>query len=170
MKVFLIGFMGSGKSTVGKALAKRLTIPLVDSDQWIEEQTGVSVSELFERDGEAVFRNWELRFIEALPESHQIISCGGGLPCFNELMGTMLQKGTVFYLETSESLLFKRLQYGTSRPLLNSLTDDELTQQIHERLEKRSPIYQRAHFCIQVDGKSLVALVEEISGLVESIV
>lgn len=169
MKVFLIGFMGSGKSTVGKALAKQLQIPLVDSDHWIEEQTGVSISELFEHEGETVFRDWEQQFIERLPETPQIVSCGGGLPCFNELMEVMLQKGTVIYLETSELLLFQRLQFGKSRPLLNSLSDDELTQQIHERLAKRSPIYQQAQHTIRVDGKSLVTLVEEIGALIGSI-
>lgn len=165
MKVFLIGFMGSGKSTVGKALAKRLQIPLVDSDQWIEEQTIRTVSELFEQEGETVFRNWEQRFIETLPESPQIISCGGGLPCFNNLMDMLLQKGTVIYLETSESLLFKRLQYGTSRPLVNSLTDQQLEEQIQERLAKRAPIYNQAQHVIQTDGKSLVALVDEMCAL-----
>lgn len=167
MKVFLIGFMGSGKSTVGKALAKRLQIPLVDSDHWIEAQTGSTVSELFEQEGETVFRNWERRFIETLPESPLIVSCGGGLPCFNNLMETLLQKGTVIYFETSESLLFKRLQYGTSRPLVSSLTDQQLEEQIHERLAKRAPIYEQAQHIIHTDDKSLVTLVDEVCALLD---
>jgi len=167
MKVFLIGFMGSGKSTVGKALAKRLQIPLVDSDHWIEAQTGSTVSELFEQEGEPVFRNWEQRFIETLPESPLIVSCGGGLPCFNNLMEMLLQKGTVIYLEASESLLFKRLQYGTSRPLVSSLTDQQLEVQIQDRLAKRAPIYKQAQHLIHTDGKSLVTLVDEVCALLD---
>lgn len=163
MKFILIGFMGSGKSTVGKQLAAQLQLPFVDSDTWIEGQTASSVSRIFESEGETVFREWEQRFVDQLEENPQVVSCGGGLPCFNNLMTTLKEKGTVVYLKIAVETLVDRLKNERAdRPLVASISDERFTEEITARLANREPVYQQAHLVIETDGKTIQEIVEEI--------
>ena len=100
--VFLIGFMGSGKTSLGKALASQLNYQFVDSDQEIERIEGQKVKDIFEKQGEKAFRLLESKFIESIKEyKNVVISTGGGLPCHNDLIDKLLNYGTVIYLDVS---------------------------------------------------------------------
>ncbi|MES2554526.1 MAG: shikimate kinase [Bacteroidota bacterium] len=163
MKFILIGFMGSGKSTIGAQLAVQLQVPFTDSDTWIEEQTATSVSSIFESEGESVFREWEQRFVTQLDEKSEIISCGGGLPCFHNLMEILKAKGTVVYLKSSVETLVDRLKAEREdRPLLASIPDETFIEEITTRLALRESVYQQADLIIETDGKTIQEIVEEI--------
>ncbi len=163
MQIFLIGFMGVGKSTVGQVLAERRNIPFVDSDEWIERQTGKKVSDIFAQDGEAHFRELEKAFVIALGNNPAVVSCGGGLPCHNDLMSGLKTRGHVVYLEASLQELVRRLERGIeTRPLLAGLSGEELCNMIAERLDRRKHVYEQADFCIHTDGKTVEQIVEEL--------
>ncbi|ASS48354.1 MAG: hypothetical protein A3D31_08680 [Candidatus Fluviicola riflensis] len=164
MKFILIGFMGSGKSTVGKQLAAQLQLPFTDSDAWIEEQSAISVSRMFELEGESVFRDWEQRFVDQLDEKDEVISCGGGLPCFNNLLESLKEKGRVVYLKTSIETLTHRLKdEREDRPLVASIPDETFTKEITARLSSREPIYLQADVVIETDRKTVEEIVNEIA-------
>jgi len=164
--IWLIGYMGSGKSTVGLLLAERLGYDFTDSDRQIEELHKVTIAELFSGRGEPVFRNLEKQFVESISSGPCVVACGGGLPCFNNLMESLLHKGTVVYLEASPETLSDRLQHEMAiRPLLNGLSANELPAFIRERLAERSPVYNRATIILHTDNKFPETIVEELIGM-----
>ncbi|MFM6947137.1 MAG: shikimate kinase [Flavobacteriales bacterium] len=140
--IFLIGMMGSGKSSLARALSEALTLPLLDTDMAIEKEVGSSISEIFLQQGEASFRAKEQALIHALSLEPQIIACGGGLPCHHDLMQEILDKGVVFYLEAPAKCLFDRISDGTQRPLLASF------ENFNQRFLERTAIYKQAHFTL----------------------
>ena len=140
--IFLIGMMGSGKSSLAVALATALNVPVYDTDLEIEKLTGYSVSELFSEFGEAYFREQEKALIERLPEQAAVVACGGGLPCYGELMATLLERGSVLYLCATAEVLYERLVGSKDRPLLQDFNSFDLL------LEKRKVVYQQANFMI----------------------
>lgn len=144
--LFLIGYMGCGKTTLGRAVAQRVSMPLIDLDDYIEQRAGRTVSEIFATEGEAAFRALER---EALAEvsamSDVIVACGGGTPCQPGLMDAMLAAGTTVWLEAPIPVLARRLAEGKAqRPLIASLDDADLPPFIAEALGKRAPHYRRA--------------------------
>jgi len=151
--IFLIGMMGSGKSSLAVALATALNIPVYDTDLEIEKLTGYSVSELFSEFGEAYFREQEKALIERLPEQATVIACGGGLPCYGELMATLLERGSVIYLSAQTEVLYERLKGSKDRPLLQDLKSFNLL------LEERKGVYEQANFMIDA-RKSMKNLLE----------
>lgn len=164
MHIFLIGYMGSGKSAVGRELAARLGRPFTDSDHWIESRTGKSIGAIFGEDGEQVFRLLERRFVRQLPdEPVAIISCGGGLPCYNNLIDELKEKGKVVYLQASVPTLIEHLKGERERrPLLKDIPESALAQTIADRLGERDLIYRMADTTIETDGKNVTEIVEEI--------
>lgn len=147
--VFLIGFMGSGKTTLGLALARATGIPLVDLDQFIEERTGMSVRAYFDRYGEEAFRREECKALEDIvardDESGLIVACGGGTPCRPGNMELMNSGGLTVWLETPVPVLLRRLKDGRAqRPLIAALDDDELEKYIVARLAERDRYYSAA--------------------------
>jgi shikimate kinase len=150
--IFLIGMMGSGKSSLAIALANALMVPVYDTDLEIEKLTGYSVSELFSEFGEAYFREQEKALIEKLPEQVAVVACGGGLPCYGELMATLLERGVVVYLSAPAKVLYERLVGSKDRPLLQDLNSfDSL-------LEKRKMVYQQANYIIDAQQEPSVLL------------
>lgn len=165
--LFLVGFMGCGKTTLGRALASELGIPFVDLDDEVCRRAGAdSVNDIFARQGEATFRVLEtatLRSIvqtsadaETQPDSgtaatiaaipSAIIACGGGTPCHAGNMDVMLQGGTVVWLDADEDCLVRRLTiYGDSRPLVRNLDPEQLRRYVRQTLAQRSDSYERAH-------------------------
>ena len=141
--IFLVGFMGAGKTTLAKKLGSKLGYQWIDTDQEIEKKEGVKVSEIFEVRGEAYFRALEKQLIDGLiPSEKMIVATGGGLPCFNNLMETLNQLGTSIYLERTPKELFQRVKQATnSRPLIAHKTDEELLEYIESTMEKRREIY-----------------------------
>ena len=144
--IFLIGFMGAGKTTLAKKLAKKLAYTWLDTDQEIEKKEGMKVSEIFEVRGEAYFRVLEKQLVvELIPYQNIIIATGGGLPCFNNLMENLNQLGTTIYLERTPKELFQRVKQTTnSRPLIAHKTDEELLEYIESTMEKRREIYLKS--------------------------
>ncbi len=160
--IFLIGYMGCGKTTLAKKLAKKLNYEWIDTDSFIEEKEGRSISEIFDIKGEAYFRKFELQCIENLSKDKSlIVSTGGGLPCYNNLIEILNQKGITIYLERNPKELFQRLQKGKyKRPLLANKSDDELLLFIEENLEKRVHIYRKSKIILDRDHQTVESIIQ----------
>lgn len=146
--IFLIGFMGSGKTHWGKVLAERLGCAFLDLDAYIENNEGKTIPEIFADSGEDGFRILErenLHRLAALPPA--VVATGGGTPCFFNNMRWMKRHGVTIYLKTSPEILFERLKNERAqRPLLKDLDDEALRAFIRERLETREHFYRYADF------------------------
>jgi len=151
MNIYLVGYMGSGKSEIGSALADMLGFTHVDIDTIIERHQGSSVSEIFDRESERYFRELESKILRDYNfTKKQVISTGGGLPCHSGNIDCMNETGITVYLKTSTSVLTHRLQSDTSRPLLKNKRDDELSRFIENHLKERIHFYEKAQYV--VDG------------------
>ncbi|MDE5962286.1 shikimate kinase [uncultured Duncaniella sp.] len=144
--IFLIGYMGSGKSTLGRALSQRCDVDFIDLDDYIEARAGKKIREIFAEEGEAAFRDLERRMLlEVSEKDNVLVACGGGTPCFGDNMSLMNSRGITVLLQTSHQRLFERLKRGRhKRPLIASLTDEQLDVFIDEQLEKRMPHYSKS--------------------------
>ena len=148
IRVFLMGFMGAGKTTLGKALAKDLDVSFVDLDQYIERRYLKSVSQIFATRGEQGFREIESRMLREVGEFDDVIvSCGGSTPLIGDNMDFMLEHGQTVYLKCENDTLLRRLKSARSqRPLIASKTDDELAAFIESETNRREPGYLRAEY------------------------
>lgn len=145
MKVFLLGFMGSGKSYSGKRLAEAFNLSFVDLDEYIETKEGRSIHEIFKKEGEAYFRKVERDSLKEMKDRKlTIISTGGGTPCFFDNMNWMNENGVTVFLETPPQLLAQRLQSAmANRPLLKGFSKEEVINFIEKKLEERNPFYHQ---------------------------
>jgi len=145
--IYLIGFMGSGKTTVGKRLAARLGFSFADTDKLFEAKHNCSISHYFEQHGEDAFRKEEAIVLkETILLENTVIATGGGTPCFHENMDLMLSHGICIYLEMSPKALYNRLKNSQSqRPLLQS---DNLLKNIENLLSLREQYYKKAHITV----------------------
>lgn len=150
-RIILIGYMGAGKTTIGRALAKELELPFYDLDWYIENRRRKKVSQIFEEEGEETFRNIEHNMLHEVAEFEDVvISCGGGTPCFFDNIDYMNQQAKVVYLRCSPEVLYAHLMMGkTERPLLKGKSPDELIAFIQTQLRAREPFYNKA--CYQLD-------------------
>lgn len=148
IRVFLMGFMGAGKTTLGKALAKDLNVSFIDLDQYIERRYMKSVSQIFATRGEQGFREIESRMLREVGEFDDVIvSCGGSTPLIGDNMEYMLQHGQTVYLKCDNDTLLRRLKVARSqRPLIASKTDEELAAFIESETKRREPGYLRAEY------------------------
>ena len=160
--VFLIGLPGSGKSTVGRQLARRLGLPFVDVDQAIEARIGCPIRTFFEQEGEARFREIESEVIDEVSQGPaQIVSTGGGAVLRAENRQRLRERGSVVYLRSSPEELFRRLRHDRNRPLLQ--VEDPLAK-LRELHAQRHPLYaQTAHFTIDTGRPSVATLVNMIT-------
>jgi shikimate kinase len=151
MNIYLIGFMGCGKSTTGKKLASKLGYTFIDLDDFVEEQAGTSVSELFQQSGEDVFRKFERNCLRVISQkSRQVISTGGGTPCFFDNMNVINSTGLSVYLKMSADTLYSRLREAKkSRPLIDDMADLELKEFISRKLAEREPFYLKAQYKVK---------------------
>ena len=165
-RIFLIGYMGSGKTTVGKLLAKRLGYSFVDMDAHIEEQQFKSVGQIFAERGEDEFRVLEQRCLHEVAQFDDvIISTGGGAPCFFDNMEYMNTHGTSIYLRFTAAELADRLAtQAAKRPLIATKKGDELRQFISEGLNKREPFYTQANYSAEGDVNSVIEQIVTIIG------
>lgn len=153
-KTFLIGYMGSGKTTYGRLIAKELDIPFVDLDAYIEGKHSKSITELFEELGEKQFRVIERDCLREVVQQYDrcLIATGGGTPCFYDNMDFMNSVGDTIYLRTSVRELRDRLKMSRSkRPLLHQKTSRDLELYIAGMLEKREPCYLRSKYILDTD-------------------
>jgi shikimate kinase len=160
--VFLVGFMGSGKSTFGQELAKALNKPFVDLDAVIESTHGKSIGAIFQEAGENRFREMEREALMVCSnDGMPLIATGGGAPCYFDNMDYMNQPGYTVYLTTSAIELFERLlPFTETRPLLQGKDKDALQGYIETTLAKREPFYLKAQFILETDGLDEAALVK----------
>ena len=152
MKLFLIGYMGAGKTTVGRLMAKKLNCPFIDVDCFIENRYHKTVSKIFEEKGEAGFREIEHRALQEISSyENVVVSTGGGLPCFFDNMDLMNQTGITIYLKDNIDELTNRLICNKqNRPLIKGKNPEELQEFIETTLEKREPFYNKAKYVFDV--------------------
>ena len=152
IRVILIGYMGAGKTTVGKALAQELGVPFYDLDWYITNRMRKTIAQIFEERGEEGFRQIERNMLHEVAEFEDvIISCGGGTPCFFDNIDYMNQQAPVVYLKAEPEVLYKHLAMSKNdRPLLRGKSQEELITFITEELEKRSPYYTKAAYTLDV--------------------
>ena len=152
IRVILIGYMGAGKTTVGKALAQELGVPFYDLDWYITNRMRKTIAQIFEERGEEGFRQIERNMLHEVAEFEDVvISCGGGTPCFFDNIDYMKQQATVVYLKAEPEVLYKHLAMSKNdRPLLRGKSQEELITFITEQLEKRSPYYTKAAYTLDV--------------------
>lgn len=150
--IFLIGYMGSGKTTVGRQLALALGIEFYDLDWYIETRYHRTVAQLFDERGEAGFRELERNMLHETAEFENIVlSCGGGTPCFFDNMDYMNSLGETVYLKATPEVLAMHLKIGkVERPLIKNKNEEELLEYIRESLEKREPYYRKAQHTLDV--------------------
>ena len=151
-RIILVGYMGAGKTTIGKALADELGMRFYDLDWYIETRMHKTVAQLFAELGEEGFRRIERNMLHEVAEFEGVlISCGGGTPCFFDNMEYINQQGLTLYLKASPDVLYKHLKMGkTVRPLLLNKTPDEVERFISDQLAAREPHYLRAHHTLDV--------------------
>ena len=165
IRIFLTGYMGAGKTTLGKALARELHIPFIDLDWYIEERFHKTVGELFSERGEASFRELEKNMLHEVGEFEDVvISTGGGAPCFFDNMEFKNASGTTVYLKVSVEELAKRLELCKhTRPVLKGRSGEELRAFIAESLEKRNPFYTKASITFDAEKMLTESDVHDIS-------
>ena len=153
IRIFLIGYMGAGKTTLGKAFARELGLTFIDLDWYIEERFHKTVQRIFEERSEEGFRELERNMLHEVSDfENVVISTGGGTPCFFDNMEYMNTQGETVFLNVNPTVLFRRLRVAKQqRPLLAEKTDEELMEFIGSALEKRMPHYSKARhiFCAE---------------------
>jgi len=151
-RIILIGYMGAGKTTVGRALAKELGLMFYDLDWYIESRRHKTVAQIFDEQGEEAFRKMEYNMLHEVAEFEDVvISCGGGTPCFFDNIDYMNQQAQVVYLKATPDVLIQHLHMArTERPLLKGKTPDELARHITRQLAEREPFYAKARYTFDV--------------------
>ena len=151
-RIILVGYMGSGKTTIGKALSKETGMMFYDLDWYIESRMRKTVSQIFAERGEESFRQLEYNMLHEVAEFEDvIISCGGGTPCFFDNMDYLNQQGDVVYLKADQDTLYKHLLMAkVERPLLKDKSPEELIAYITEHLKERLPYYTKAPYTLDV--------------------
>lgn len=167
MTIILIGYMGSGKSTIGKNLSKIVNFEFVDLDDYIESEENLRIPEIFKTRGEVYFRKKEHAYLNELLQKNDIIlSLGGGTPCYGSNMDAIInaKQAQSIYLRSSIPNLVQRLKFEKSeRPLIAHLeTDEQLTEFIGKHLFERSFYYNQSDKTVVTDGKSIKEITEEI--------
>ena len=153
VRIFLTGYMGAGKTTLGKAFARKMNVPFVDLDWYVEERFHKTVGELFTERGETGFRELERNMLHEVAEfENVVISTGGGARCFFVNMELMNRVGKPVFLDVPPHVLFRRLRIAKQqRPILQGKEDDELKAFIIRALEQRAPFYTQAQYIFNAD-------------------
>ena len=166
MNIYLIGMMGSGKSTVGKILAKKMAIPFIDLDHYIEVKNNKSITNIFKENGEAHFRELESDALSQIEESTVLVACGGGIVQNKTNRETLLSTGKVVFLHASIPEIAKRLKDSIDRPLLK---EKERIQELTKIWNGRKDYYQEtAHILVNTDRQSPNEISEDIFKQVHS--
>lgn len=160
VNLYLVGFMGTGKSTVGRQVAQRLGMNAIDSDHEIERRAGRPIAQIFAEQGEAAFRKLEREFVLSGHPAHgQVVSCGGGLVLQDGMIAELRKRGVVICLTASPETILRRTETNKNRPLLNV---DHPLQRIREMLEQRNPFYRSAGTEVLTDSRSLPEIVAHV--------
>jgi shikimate kinase len=156
-KIFLIGFMGSGKTHWGRIWSQQYALGFFDLDEVIEQEQKRTIAEIFEKDGEAYFRDLETKALKTISKNNNcIIACGGGAPCFNNNLHWMNENGVSVYLSASAKYLYNRvIEEKDKRPVLKKISKSGLLLFIEKKLNEREPVYKQAHLIL--DAAELTA-------------
>ncbi|WP_424989286.1 shikimate kinase [Flagellimonas sp.] len=169
MKIVLLGYMASGKSTVGRLLARQLGISFVDLDEYIEQHQKKSIKDIFSEKGEIFFRKLEHQMLKEVLDSHTavVLSTGGGTPCYANNMETILQQSdNSIYLNHSIPVLVERItKEKEHRPLVKNIPDNDLPEFVGKHLFERRPFYMQAEHRVDCDPLSAEEVVAEIKKL-----
>ncbi len=167
-RIFLIGYMGAGKTTLGKALAKAMGLEFIDLDWYIENRYRKTISQIFQEKGEEGFRLLEQKMLHEAGEIEDVVvSCGGGTPCFFDNMDFMNRQGQTLLLSASMEALVRRLTISRKkRPILKDKTPEQLEAFVRDALSQRAPFYTKAAF--EVDS-SFLESVPEIQDTVDKV-
>ena len=161
--IYLIGFMGSGKSTVGKKLAKNSSKTFIDTDDFIERTHKRKISDIFAVNGESTFRTYEIDALKQV-STYEIVSTGGGIVEKKDNLNTMKKNGIVFYLHASFEEIASRLENDDTRPLWNNEVEAKI-----KLYERRIPLYEQyADYIIQTNSKTVGEIVQEIKKNIRS--
>lgn len=164
MKIFMIGFMGCGKTHWGRQLSEKLQMPFFDLDALLEEREGKTITEIFAEMGEEYFRMLEKDVLYLVTESHEtfVMACGGGTPCFFNNIDYMKRRGTTVWINCSIDSLYQRLiKEKAQRPLIRSIPDDELKAYIIKKYSDRKIFYQQAAVIFGDEEVTLDGLIEK---------
>lgn len=168
MKIVLVGYMGCGKTSIGKQLAALLQIPFIDLDEFISKKIQLSINEVFKNRGEVYFRKLENRFLSEILEEDQsfVLAVGGGTPCYGINMELINKNAISIYLKASILTLVNRLiAEKEERPLIAHLNEEDFPEFIGKHLFERNPFYQQSQFAIVTDDKTLEQIVDQIKKL-----
>lgn len=158
--LYLVGFMGTGKTTVGRGVAQRLGMAFLDSDHEIEVRAGGRVTEIFEARGEAAFRKMEREFIEGGHPTHGcVVACGGGLIIPEGMLDAVTSRGVVVCLHASLETIMERVPRNKNRPLL---AEDDAAERAAELFAIREPIYRRAGTAVLTEGRTLTDIIQHV--------
>jgi len=164
-RISLTGMMGSGKTSIGKLLAKKINLPFYDSDENIEDKLSLKISEIFETYGEILFREQEEKIcIDILKKEKFVLALGGGAITNEGIRDSIAKNSLLIYLKTDENILFERLKNDKSRPLLKGTN---LKKQINSILEDREKLYSKSNIIIENNVNDIEAVVEEIISLIK---
>ncbi len=165
MKIVLLGYMGCGKSTIGKYLAKKLYLPFIDLDDYIEEKEKLPIKAIFKTKGEIYFRKIEHTYLKDILEQKKkfVLSLGGGTPCYANNIDLIANCTIPFYLQANIKTLKERLiSRKKRRPLIANLSDKNISEFIAKHIFERKPYYEKAPHKIIVDKKSISQIATEI--------
>jgi len=169
---YLWGYMGSGKSSLGRAVAHKLNLEFKDLDHVIAQESGMTIPEFMQKRGELAFRKLERQLLIEHQDFDGILSCGGGTPCYYDNADWMVEHGQTIYLSASVGWLHQRLAAsrarGTKRPLLSGVADEDLAEFIAKHLFERLPLYQKAAHKNAVDKISSDQVFSMLSKLIQT--
>ena len=165
--IYLIGFMGSGKSAVAAYLMRQYGIPRVEMDREIESEYGMTIPEIFEREGEGAFRQKETLLLQKIAEREEVVvSCGGGVPTRAENVELMRRSGKIILLKADPETILERVKRSENRPVLQGR---KTIEGISELMERRRECYENAaDFTVNTDGRTIAEVAEEVRGLLMS--
>lgn len=169
MKVVLLGYMASGKSSIGRRLSKKINLPLIDLDNYIEAKEQLSIADIFKQKGEIYFRKIENIYLKELLQKNEsfVLSLGGGTPCYANNMDLINQSDAIsIYLKASVNKLANRLiKKKSKRPLVANLSDDKIFEFVGKHLFERNVFYDQAKIIVKTDGKTKSETTTEIIAL-----
>tara|TARA_A100001037_G_scaffold4431_1_gene4340 strand:+ start:534 stop:1043 length:510 start_codon:yes stop_codon:yes gene_type:complete len=161
--IFLIGFMGCGKTTIAKYMGNKFGYSIIDTDEVIVNNCKKNINRIFFEDGDDFFREQEMLLIKNLKKKKvSIVATGGGLPCYNGLMHELNQMGKTIYLRKNSEQILNILRMDQNRPLILGLNDFELKKYIDQELKKREVFYLMANKIIDIDGLDIKTISREI--------
>ena len=166
MEIVLMGYMGSGKSTIGKSISSRLQLTFIDLDNYIEQREDSSIKEIFKNKGEIYFRIKEAFYLKEIldTKTNYVLSLGGGTPCYGTNMDLIKESTAIsYYLRANIPTLVARLQNGKeNRPLIATLNDEQLLEYIGKHLFERAPFYEQAAIKININDVTIEEISEAI--------